>query len=222
MSDQDKSDQGSNKENKPKVTPLDLLKNPDFISYFKTTKKYREIFIGHDAYYSYIFSLILSILLIIIYKIDVLHLIKFLNDFVGILIGGYFGLLGFIIGAVAIILGLINNQMIDNMQKLDRFDSFVKLCFMFAFTALLNLWVIAELVVLKVVVNMPLSIIPYPENFLGSMFLFICIFLLVHLPSFTIIYATYLVKVSLELLFIKYLVEKTIIAKEKREKEDTK
>ncbi|KOP28959.1 hypothetical protein ADM98_08530 [Exiguobacterium sp. BMC-KP] len=196
----------SNQE-KEKFTPLDLLKNSDFISYFKRTKKFKEIFVSPEAFYSYAFSGIVSALLVWMFKIDPKKFIDFANDFVGVLIGGYFGLLGFIIGAVAIILGLINNLMINNMQKIDKFSSFINLCFMYAFTALQNLWVIAELILIKIIVNIPLELITDLKSTKEIVATFFIFFILVHLPTFNLIYATYLVKVSLELLFIKYLVE---------------
>lgn len=192
------------------LNPEDLLDNPSFFKYFKETMKHRELYWSLEALYSISFSLIMASVLIWMFKIDPNHFAKFINDLINILIGGYFGLLGFIIGAIAIILGLINHKLIDNMRRIKKFREFISLCFMFALTALVNLWVIAELVILKVVVNMPLEFITdlgtSCEMFLALIFLA----LLIHLPAFTLIYATYLVKVSLELLFIKYVAEEVL------------
>jgi len=202
-------DSGVNSERED-LNPEDLLDKPSFLKYFKETKKHRELYWSLEALYSICFSLVMASILIWMYKIDSNHFAKFIDDLIDILIGGYFGLLGFIIGAIAIILGLINHKLINNMRRVKTFREFISLCFMFALTALVNLWVIAELVLLKVIINMPLEFITdlrtTYEMFLALVFLS----LLIHLPAFTLIYATYLVKVSLELLFIKYVAEEVL------------
>lgn len=190
------------------ITPLSLLENSNYISYFKLTGKLRELLLSIEAAYSLSFSSIISFFLTWMFKEDPEKFIKFINDFLNVLIGGYFGLLGFIVGAVAIILGLISNKFIDKMQQIDAFNNFLNLCFMYAFAALQNLWVLAELVLIKVIINMPLDFIMTIDVFWQSIVVFFVFLFLLHLPSFNLVYSTYLVKVSLELLFLKYVVEK--------------
>ena len=190
------------------ITPLTILSKSNYKSYFKLTGKFREVYWGPEAFYTVVYSSIISFLLTWMFKEDQKIFIKFLNDFLNVLIGGYFGLLGFIIGAVAIILGLISHNFIDKIQKIKAFDELLNLCFMFAFAALQNLWVLGELILIKVIINMPLDIFFTVTNLWGGLLVYISFLLLLHMPTFNLIYSTYLVKVSLELLFLKYVVEK--------------
>lgn len=169
----------NSKEDENSEPNLEYFANNDrFIDYIRATKMYQEIWNSKEGIISVVVALIVSFFLIYIFAfIPKFNPTDNLLNILGIIIGGAFGLLGFLVGGMALIVGSISDEMIDIVDKGGQFKSLLSIIFRFYYDGVL----IAMLIIV--------SFISYFMLMLPSVYNIILISILGFFNSFLFFYA---------------------------------
>lgn len=188
------------------------MKNSRFFHLLKATKKYEDIYKSKEALLSLVLTIITIGTLSFSYineEIFIMQQDKLL-DFVGIIIGGMFGLLGFLIGGLALIVGSIAPKIMEKINDNGKFNSLVKIVFVFYLDGML---IFATIVLMVITYIVLLS--PFEYSFL--------IFLIMgsvnsYLFYYSLISSVMLMGTCIRLMFLNYLYNELI----DRESQDSK
>lgn len=107
-----------------------FLTHDRFRDYFCETKMYKEVYQSKESWISIIIGGMVTYFTIFI----VLPVINPTNNFLNLLtiiVGGAFGLLGFLIGGMALIVGSISDRMINIIDEGKAFDQLLAIIFRF-------------------------------------------------------------------------------------------
>ncbi|HAP4420333.1 TPA: hypothetical protein IUW16_000764 [Enterococcus faecalis] len=119
-----------------------------YIDFLINTKTYKDLYSSKEALFSTFFAIIVILFInnIIFFNPQEETTERLLN-FVGVLIGSVVGLLGFVIGGLALIVSSIGIELIETVDNANKFDSLMSIIFRFYFVgSVLGLTVIIQII----------------------------------------------------------------------------
>ena len=126
----------------------DFLTADRFLDYLKATKVYKEIWSSKEGIISAVLSIFMMFFLGFIFTcIPKYNPTEDLLSVLGIIISGSFGLLGFLVGGMALIVGSISDDMLDIIDKGEQFPALLSIVFRFYYDgAIIGLLILVSLV----------------------------------------------------------------------------
>ena len=168
-----------------------------FFDFLKNTDTYKDIYWYKEALFCLILSCLVTYMLYSLISISPTEQTsEQLRDLLGILIGSLVGLLGFVIGGLALIVGSIGKKMIDFISSQEQFSELLGIVFRFYYIgAVLGITTIIHLV--------SYIILLLPENF---NFILSLIFLLINSYTFlfSLISSIMLMGSCIKLMLLQY------------------
>lgn len=189
---------GTQEENKEKIEYY-YGKNR-YVDFLLNTKTYRDIFWSKECLVSFIVSILIMLLFCLIpLNIYDHEFSQKLSDLLGILIGSIVGLLGFVIGGLALIVGSIGKKMIDKISNGNSITELLGIIFRFYY--------IGSILAFTVLIHILTYIILfYPYNF--NVILTMClIFLNSYLFIFSLVSSVMLMGSCIRLMILQYYFE---------------
>lgn len=108
--------------------------NNSFFDFLKNTDTHRDLYRSKEAFFCFLFSCIITyVLSLLIRDFPTEQTSEQLRELLGILIGSLVGLLGFVIGGLALIVGSIGRKMIKFINSQDQFSELLGIVFRFYF-----------------------------------------------------------------------------------------
>ena len=171
-----------------------------YIDFLLNTKTYRDIFWSKEC----LVSFIVSVLIMLLFYLMPLNIYDHefsqkLSDLLGILIGSIVGLLGFVIGGLALIVGSIGKKMIDKISNENSITELLGIIFRFYY--------IGSILAFTVLIHILTYIIlfyPYSFNVILTMCLF---FLNSYLFIFSLVSSVMLMGSCIRLMILQYYFE---------------
>ncbi|MEQ7028504.1 hypothetical protein [Enterococcus gallinarum] len=106
--------------------------NNSFCDFLKNTETYKDLYWSKEAFFCFLFSCVITyVLLSFICESPTEQTSEQLRDLLAILIGSLVGLLGFVIGGLALIVGSIGKKMIEFVSSQDQFSELLGIIFRF-------------------------------------------------------------------------------------------
>ena len=142
-----------------------FLEHDRLLDYLKASKTYREIYSSKEGFMSLILScLITAYIIILVTNFPKLNITNKMMSVLGIILSGGFGLLGFLVGGMAIIVGSIDQSTITIIDKAGKYESLLSIVFRFYYDGL----IIGILIIISII-NYFLLMLPINFNliFLG-------------------------------------------------------
>jgi len=142
-----------------------FLEHDRLLDYLKASKTYREIYSSKEGFMSLILScLITAYIIILVTNFPKLNITNKMMSVLGIILSGGFGLLGFLVGGMAIIVGSIDQSTITIIDKAGKYKSLLSIVFRFYYDGL----IIGILIIISII-NYFLLMLPINFNliFLG-------------------------------------------------------
>lgn len=177
-----------------KVSIEDFIEANRFKDLLLATKKYEDLFWSKEAIVSCVLSLCTTYLMFLMTESS--DFIENISNILSILIGGMFGLLGFIIGGLALIVGSIGFEIIKKINDLEKFNSLLSIIFMFYFVGAINGLAIVLLFFSYLTISLPL---PFNLNIFLIATLFVS-----YICYFTLIYSVMLLGTCIRLMLLNY------------------
>jgi hypothetical protein len=182
-------------------------KNNRFLKLFLETKKYKDILLSKEAFFSLAFSILISTLLII--NLDLAHANTQPNEFqefmssiksiILTILGGFFSLLGFTIGGLALLTGTIGKNVIIRINQKKKIDSLISIIFNFYFSGMLN-----GLSVFILIIDYIIILFPKQINF--TLFIVMTTFSS-YLVIFSILYSVLLLGTCIRIFLLRFYYE---------------
>lgn len=173
------------------------LKKTTFWSLLKSTKKWKELYNQKESKLAFVFSLIITTALCIVYNhCEFETYISLLEDITMFAIESSIGMLGFIISGLAIFTGTITNKLVKNINSDRKIDSLIGILFSFYFIGM----IIALSVVWYLIVYIFLA-----SDFIFEISKLIAIGLLcTYLYMYAVFYSVSLLGTCIRLFFVSY------------------
>lgn len=191
------------------MTSKDFLKKDRFLDYLKATKMYKEILLSKEGAISLCFSIITCIYFFYLQKsIPSNELCNALFAILGIIISGGFGLLGFLVGGLGILIGSISDNMISLIDKNDKFVPLLGIIFRFYYDGT----ILAALIVICVI-DYAFLLIPSALNVLLFSFMSI---VTSYLFLYALLVSVMLLGTSIRLLLLRHSIYVKLNSKDKK------
>lgn len=171
-----------------------------YFDMLKSTKVYKDIYWSKECF----FSILFTILILFLFKNMPIEsftkeLSDKLSDLLGVLIGSIFGMLGFVIGGLALIVGSIGKKMIDKINNDEKFNSLLGIIFRFYFVgSILALTALTQI--------FTYIILMFPSEFEKKLTCFL-IFINSYLFIFSLISSVMLMGSCIRLMILQYYYE---------------
>ena len=176
-----------------------FLENDRFLDYLQKTHMYRETYASKEG--------IASVLLAIVsacYLVFAEHLVSgevlsaALQTLLGIIIGGGFGLLGFLVGGLGILIGSISDKVISIVDKANKFESLLGIIFRFYYDG-------AALVILIGLGILDYMLLILPTSF-NMIFLIVLALLTAYAFWYSLMLSVMLLGTSIRLLLLRHAI----------------
>lgn len=173
------------------------VENTRFVNLLITTRKYKDFFWSIEALLSLIMSAIACLIFYFFIKsVEFSEVISVSREILINLFSALIGMLGFIIGGLAILTGTISNKVMRELNKLKKIKSLIGILYSFYFTGFI------------IGVTILVSISVYLLSFVPSTYFlqitFVWVFIIGYLFSFSIIYSIALLGSCLRVMLINY------------------
>lgn len=137
----------------------DFLKKNRFLDYLKYSQMYKEMYSSKEGIISICFALITCVYISNLQNfVTVEKLSNIILTFLGFVLGGGFGLLGFLVGGLGILIGSISDDMISKIDANKKFLPLLKIMFRFYYDGAALVILIVLSVIDYAALLMPLSI----------------------------------------------------------------
>ncbi|MBF7081867.1 hypothetical protein IT084_02615 [Desulfallas sp. Bu1-1] len=171
-----------------------------FINLIFTSKKWRDLIKSKEAFVSLVLAIIFSMIIREIYQTNsTQNFCSLIGMALLTLSAGLLGVLGFLVGGLAIISGTISNKILKNINTEDKFDHLINIVFVFYFNG--------ALVGFTLVLFLSLYLSLYTNWSISELKVFIISLIINYFFWFTIIYAVMLLGTCLRLLVLTYKFE---------------
>lgn len=193
-----------------------FLEHDRLLDYLKASKTYREIYSSKEGILSLALSCIITAyILILVIGFPKLNITNKLTNVLEVILGGGFGLLGFLVGGMAIIVGSIDQSTITIIDKAGKYKSLLSIVFRFYYDGL-----IIGILIITGITNYFLLMLPLKFNlfFLG-LFTFFNSFLF----FYSLILSVMLLGTAIRLMNLnhKFYEDKKKLQKSKTKKDNT-
>lgn len=193
-----------------------FLKHDRLLDYLYASKTYQEIYSSKEGILSLTLSfLITGYILILVVEFPKLNISYKLTNVLEVILGGSFGLLGFLVGGMAIIVGSIDQSTITIIDKAGKYESLLSIVFRFYYDGL-----IIGILIITSIINYFVLMLPIKFNlfFLG-LFTFFNSFLF----FYSLILSVMLLGTAIRLMNLnhKFYEDKNNLQKSKIKKHDT-
>ena len=187
-----------NQKNEPKDIEYFYEKNR-FLNLFMTTKKYHDLWKSKNALFCFLLSILITILLLFLYgetEVEVERIIEAVRAITLTISGGFFSLLGLIVGGLALITASIGNDVIGKINEKKKIEDLISVIFNFYFSGVLTGFTLI------------FSIITYLVTFIPLEFR-LCLFIpwsffLSYMVMFSIVYAVMLLGTCIRIFLMRY------------------
>lgn len=172
-----------------------------FLDLLIKTRKYRDLIWSKEAFFCAVISIVITSIAVCIIDnnepIGKVHqIIPIAQSLLTLIIGGFFSLLGFIIGGLALITGTISERVIREVDKEGNIEELISVIFNFYFSGM-----VTGLTLVFTIMNYLITFIQLPFNF--PVFL-VATFILVYMIVFSIVYAVMLLGTCIRILLLRY------------------
>lgn len=167
-----------------------------FLSLFFDTKKYKDLFLSKEALGSFLISALMSLLIYKVYNYSFEKWESLNETLINIMLPGLLGLLGFIIGGMAIMTGGFTKNVLKNINEENKFNNLINIMFEF--------YMCAALIGIAIVLLL-IEIILLYTNFMANEILMILLtFVSSYIVIFTLIYSIMLTGTCLRVILLIY------------------
>lgn len=185
-------------------------KHNRFLSLLKTSQKWKDLLLRKEAFVAAILSIISVAILFNIYKtLETTEFIGLMSGVVLELSSALIGLLGFMVGGIAIISGTISNKIMKNIDEEGKFKHLINIVFAFYFAGALVGLTLVIFIFTYLIMQTGWSI----SNFRVIGIVLACSYFF----WFTIIYSVMLLGTCLRLMMLSYKFEYDEAVKPKEE-----
>lgn len=185
-----------------KTKSKDFLTADRFLDYLKATGIYKELWKSKEGIISAVLAVFTMLFLGFIFtSIPKYNPTEDLLNILGIIVGGAFGLLGFLVGGMALIVGSISDDILDIIDSGEKFPALLSIVFRFYYDgAIIGLLILVSLVsYFMLMIPMPYSkLLVYFFGFINS-YLFI----------YTLLLSVMLLGASIRLMVLRHTLVKT-------------
>lgn len=131
-----------------KTKSKDFLTADRFLDYLKATGIYKELWKSKEGIISAVLAVFTMLFLGFIFtSIPKYNPTEDLLNILGIIVGGAFGLLGFLVGGMALIVGSISDDILDIIDSGEKFPALLSIVFRFYYDgAIIGLLILVSLV----------------------------------------------------------------------------
>ena len=138
------------------------LEHDRFLDFLKAKKTYKEIYSSKEGKLSITLSFLITFYILeLVIDFPKLNITYKLTNILGIILGGGFGLLGFLVGGMAIIVGSIDQSTITIIDKDGKYENLLSIIFRFYYDG-----VIIGLLIIISIINYFLLMLPLKFNLL--------------------------------------------------------
>lgn len=185
-----------------KTKSKDFLTADRFLDYLKATGIYKELWKSKEGIISAVLAVFTMLFLGFIFtSIPKYNPTEDLLNILGIIVGGAFGLLGFLVGGMALIVGSISDDILDIIDSGEKFPALLSIVFRFYYDgAIIGLLILVSLVsYFMLMIPMSYSkLLVYFFGFINS-YLFI----------YTLLLSVMLLGTSIRLMVLRHTLVKT-------------
>lgn len=171
--------------------------NSGYIKLLKNTKKYKEFYYGPEALMAFLLSIVVSIIFIKIFKdIDNNKFNEMIRNVLMNLSIALIGMLGFIVGGLAILSGTIPNKIIKKIEKENKIKSLIGIFFSFYF--------IGSLIGISICGFLTMYLLTYIDLPINDKYVGTISFIFSYLFTFNIFYAIALLGTCIKIFMVNY------------------
>ncbi len=192
------------------------LEHDRFLDFLKAKKTYKEIYSSKEGKLSITLSFLITFYILeLVIDFPKLNITYKLTNILGIILGGGFGLLGFLVGGMAIIVGSIDQSTITIIDKDGKYENLLSIIFRFYYDG-----VIIGLLIIISIINYFLLMLPLKFNLL---LLFLLTFLNSDLFFYSLLLSVMLLGTAIRLMNLnhKFYEEEINSQNRKNKKDDT-
>lgn len=192
-----KQENNDSNEGKKLVSYYFNTKNTKFIHLLRITSKWTELYKSEEAKLSICISFISSAIWLYIFntvEIEVFN--EIIRNITSSIFSTLIGMLGFIIGGLAILTGTITNKVVNKINKKHMVDNLIGILFSFYFIGLFIGIAIFSFILMY--------LLSYPEIEASNVSVSIISFVLSYLLSFSIIYSIAQLGTCLRIFLVSY------------------
>ncbi|MEB3364931.1 hypothetical protein SDC49_26025 [Lactobacillus sp. R2/2] len=195
---------------------LNIIWNMTGFRFSQSKKTYKEIYSSKEGKLSITLSFLITFYILeLVIDFPKLNITYKLTNILGIILGGGFGLLGFLVGGMAIIVGSIDQSTITIIDKDGKYENLLSIIFRFYYDG-----VIIGLLIIISIINYFLLMLPLKFNLL---LLFLLTFLNSDLFFYSLLLSVMLLGTAIRLMNLnhKFYEEEINSQNRKNKKDDT-
>lgn len=183
------------------------MENPKTIEYFyeknrflnllRDTKKYTDLWKSKNAFLCFLLSIAMTIMFFYMYENAPLdNLLEVVRVILITIAGGFFSLLGLIIGGLALITASIGNDLIDEIKKVNKVEEIMSVIFNFYFSGVITGLTLIGSVIAYIVTFLPMEFKP--------ILFFVWCFIHAYMITFSVIYSVMLLGTCIRIFLLRY------------------